>query len=539
MASVGGDASSSTVATARKRKDAPRGGSGAGTCAAITIAKKRKAETIPALSLTDQIESMRLYIKHDLVDTVLPNLVKQHKEIETMLAQPAFTEEHTNIVRDLHDEQVKMKQRIDDITSGAVSREFEERVTKLISSSPASASPPKLPISALPKSDTPSLPAPPAPPSSGLRTYVLSEAEDEVQCTEADLLDESKTAELPVPARTIIPSADTREWLKTAAAAKNHIYSSVHCVGEFTPSVVYNCAVTDAFASEQLPSRVLYTDRNKLPLRRLNDFFDKLTDWSLVVPRAAQAQVCPSCQQPLVFAEEEAVLICEFCALSRPNHMDTSSNAVTGAGGSGGGGYGGGGYSGGGGGGAGSSYHGGGGTRGLRYGGGVNGGGNKGEMAHFDAVLAHFDVDQYVRLPPEIISTIRFELHLSGLVTGASVLKIKEILKAHGWSAYYGNLVQIFTHLNGKPPPPLSSEQKTALRILFAKTRAPFLKHKGTRRNNLSYPLVFVKLCELLKYREFLPYFDILRSGKNLQGQELIWEKICNELGWQFISSYE
>ena len=57
------------------------------------------------------------------------------------------------------------------------------------------------------------------------------------------------------------------------------------------------------------------------------------------------------------------------------------------------------------------------------------------------------------------------------------------------------------------------------------------------RKNFLSYSYVLHKFCELLEYDHLLEYFSLLKSREKLHAQDLIWEKICNDLNWEFIPS--
>ena len=66
----------------------------------------------------------------------------------------------------------------------------------------------------------------------------------------------------------------------------------------------------------------------------------------------------------------------------------------------------------------------------------------------------------------------------------------------------------------------------------------PFIRHcPKDRKNFLSYSYVLHKFVELLGLDEFLPSFPLLKSREKLHQQDLIWEKICRDLGWEFIRS--
>ena len=56
-------------------------------------------------------------------------------------------------------------------------------------------------------------------------------------------------------------------------------------------------------------------------------------------------------------------------------------------------------------------------------------------------------------------------------------------------------------------------------------------------RNFLSYSYILYKFFELLELDEHLPYLNLLKSRDKLHQQDIIWEKICIDLKWEYIPS--
>jgi hypothetical protein len=76
------------------------------------------------------------------------------------------------------------------------------------------------------------------------------------------------------------------------------------------------------------------------------------------------------------------------------------------------------------------------------------------------------------------------------------------------------------------------------LQYLFKEIQPAFIKYCPRDRSNfLSYPYVLYKLCQLLEMDEFLPCFQLLKSREKLYQQDQVWQKICEEMRWQFIRS--
>ncbi len=116
--------------------------------------------------------------------------------------------------------------------------------------------------------------------------------------------------------------------------------------------------------------------------------------------------------------------------------------------------------------------------------------------------------------------------------------KIREILKKLRKNKFYEHAPYILNRLNGRPVPHMSAELEDKLRNMFKAIQYPFLLHAPpTRKNFLSYGYCLHKCIQLLGHDEFLGCFPLLKSRDKLFQQDQIWKKICDELGWEFVSS--
>ena len=69
------------------------------------------------------------------------------------------------------------------------------------------------------------------------------------------------------------------------------------------------------------------------------------------------------------------------------------------------------------------------------------------------------------------------------------------------------------------------------LRNMFKEIQEPFIETcPKDIKNFLSYSYVLHKMCQLLSLDEFLTCFPLLKSREKLKEQDIIWEKICNQL---------
>ena len=117
---------------------------------------------------------------------------------------------------------------------------------------------------------------------------------------------------------------------------------------------------------------------------------------------------------------------------------------------------------------------------------------------------------------------------------------VREALKALRLSKYYENQQQITTRISGRPAPTMTPQQEEQVRCMFSSIIPLFEKHKPPdRRNFLSYAYCLYKFCELMGWDQFLPCFTLLKGPDKLKKQDIIFEKICKDLDWEFIPSVE
>jgi len=111
-------------------------------------------------------------------------------------------------------------------------------------------------------------------------------------------------------------------------------------------------------------------------------------------------------------------------------------------------------------------------------------------------------------------------------------------LKKNKINKYYEHIPYILNRITGKSTPQLTVDLEEKLREMFKQIQGPFIKHSPKNRKNfLSYSYVLHKFLEILGETKYIKYFPLLKSREKLYQQELIWEKICEELDWIFIKS--
>jgi Zn finger protein HypA/HybF involved in hydrogenase expression len=160
------------------------------------------------------------------------------------------------------------------------------------------------------------------------------------------------------------------------------------------------------------------------------------------------------------------------------------------------------------------------------------------KINHLNEWLAQFQAKETTEISPAILDQIKQELRKER-ITDMSKLKpskLKDVIKKLKLNRCYDHVAHILNRLNGISAPVLSREVEEKLRYMFKEIQFSFVKHCPKKRSNfLSYSFVLYKFCELLELDDYLPCFPLLKSREKLYMQDKIWQKICEDMGWEFI----
>jgi hypothetical protein len=160
------------------------------------------------------------------------------------------------------------------------------------------------------------------------------------------------------------------------------------------------------------------------------------------------------------------------------------------------------------------------------------------KINHLNEWLAQFQAKETTEISPAVLEAIKTELRKERITDMSKVKpsKLKEIVKKLKLHRCYDHVAHILNKLNGVSAPILSREVEEKLRFMFKEIQFSFVKHCPKKRSNfLSYSFVLYKFCELLELDEYLPCFPLLKSREKLYMQDKIWQKICEDMAWEFI----
>jgi predicted RNA-binding Zn-ribbon protein involved in translation (DUF1610 family) len=159
---------------------------------------------------------------------------------------------------------------------------------------------------------------------------------------------------------------------------------------------------------------------------------------------------------------------------------------------------------------------------------------------HFKEWINQFQAKESTEIPENVFIEIINEINKNRIkdLKNLDREKMKQILKKLGYNNLYEHIPYIINKLSGLDPPTINRNIELQFIDMFTKIQEPWEIYKPkTRKNFLSYSYVLHKFCLLLELDHLLTSFPLLKSIKNLKEQEQIWEKICNSLKWEFISS--
>ena len=159
---------------------------------------------------------------------------------------------------------------------------------------------------------------------------------------------------------------------------------------------------------------------------------------------------------------------------------------------------------------------------------------------HLKEKLNQFQSKESADVPDDICNLIRLDLKKRRIrEEKCTPPDIRSILKKHRQTQYYEHLQQIYCKISKTDPVTLSRETEETILNMFQTMQESFHTHCPANRSNfLSYSYVLNKLFKILGMNQHAKYFGLLKSKEKLREQDIIWSKICKDMGWKFYSSF-
>jgi predicted RNA-binding Zn-ribbon protein involved in translation (DUF1610 family) len=158
---------------------------------------------------------------------------------------------------------------------------------------------------------------------------------------------------------------------------------------------------------------------------------------------------------------------------------------------------------------------------------------------HFKEWLNQFQAKETTEIPDSVFNDIKIELDKYRIEDYSKITRdtMQTILKKLGYNKLYEHNPFIINKITGIAAPKISRNIEEKFITMFLKIQEPWeiYKPKG-RKNFLSYPYILYKFSELLELDYLLPYFPLLKPEK-LKEHDVIWEKFCRHLNWEFYAT--
>jgi hypothetical protein len=161
------------------------------------------------------------------------------------------------------------------------------------------------------------------------------------------------------------------------------------------------------------------------------------------------------------------------------------------------------------------------------------------KLNHFKEILSQFQAKETTQIPTEVIDAIRARIEKERITDMSKINyeKMREILRILGLNKYFEH-IQYINSLFGIKPPIMNEELHKTLCMLFTEIQQPWAKHNPPhRRNFFNYTYTLYQLCVLLDQTQYLPFIPMMKDRDKQMEQDMIWKKVCGELGWKFFST--
>lgn len=159
---------------------------------------------------------------------------------------------------------------------------------------------------------------------------------------------------------------------------------------------------------------------------------------------------------------------------------------------------------------------------------------------HFNDWMAQVQARENNSAPDEVLEMVMAELVARRVsrTEEITIPLVRDVLKRLKLRKAYEHVTQIVCRLTGQPPPRLHPHLEECCRIMFIQIQPSFERHKGRRKNMLSYSYTLFKFLQLLGVEDIpMLHFSLLKSKQKLEKQDEIFAKIAHDLDWEFIPS--
>jgi len=162
-------------------------------------------------------------------------------------------------------------------------------------------------------------------------------------------------------------------------------------------------------------------------------------------------------------------------------------------------------------------------------------------ISHFCETLASVQGKQKTTIPDEVIAAVCSEIKKHRMnLEDVTPKHVREFLKRLGFPKFYDANNYILNIIQGKQRITIPQELEDKLIQMFIRIQTPFTAVADKeRRNFLRYHYIIYKMLQLLgeEGEPYLHLFPLLKSTTKLAQHDAVWKRICEEVGFEFIST--
>lgn len=155
---------------------------------------------------------------------------------------------------------------------------------------------------------------------------------------------------------------------------------------------------------------------------------------------------------------------------------------------------------------------------------------------HYIMWLALVQGKEAHRVPDDILNAVMQDLYERQHIRNSEEItqkRVRETLRKLRVRKAYDHVVQITSRLTGKRPPKISPETEKQLKNMFLQMQPAFQRNAPkTRTNFLSYSYVLYRCFQIVGLHHMLDGITLLKGRDKLEANDLIFRKMCEELGW-------
>lgn len=110
---------------------------------------------------------------------------------------------------------------------------------------------------------------------------------------------------------------------------------------------------------------------------------------------------------------------------------------------------------------------------------------------------------------------------------------MRSVLKSLQMTPLYNHVYYVIKRFTGHALVEFTSYHEQCLCRMFTEIQAPFAKY-ARRVNMLSYLYLIRKFCEILGWTGIASNLPTLKSATRVHAQDVVWRRICEDIGYPF-----